>query len=102
MNITTIGVLFNTELNNATQISMKLINIVGGKFIFDMASISNTDIEAPEWKKKLEASRKGEEQGEKREEGKREKKGEKHPKEERVFIAKICEGSRHRDRSNRR
>ena len=33
MNITTIGVLFNTELNNATQISMKLINIVGGKFI---------------------------------------------------------------------
>ena len=25
-----------------------------GKFIFDMASISNTDIESPEWKQKLE------------------------------------------------
>ena len=30
-------------------------NIVsGGKLVFDMASISNTDIESPEWKQKLE------------------------------------------------
>ena len=28
--------------------------LVGGKFIFDMTSISNTDIESPEWKQKLE------------------------------------------------
>ena len=28
--------------------------IIGGKFIFDMTSISNTDIESPEWKQKLE------------------------------------------------
>ena len=28
--------------------------LVGGKFIFDMTSISNTDIESPEWKLKLE------------------------------------------------
>ena len=34
INITTIGVLFKTELNNATQTKIKLINIVGGKFIF--------------------------------------------------------------------
>ena len=29
-------------------------SINSGKFIFDMASISNTDIESPEWKQKLE------------------------------------------------
>ena len=29
-------------------------SIIGGKFIFDMTSINNTDIESPEWKKKLE------------------------------------------------
>jgi len=28
--------------------------LIGGKFIFDMTSISNTDIESPEWKLKLE------------------------------------------------
>ena len=28
--------------------------LIGGKFIFDMNSISNTDIESPEWKLKLE------------------------------------------------
>ena len=28
--------------------------LIGGKFIFDMTSISNTDIESPEWKQKLE------------------------------------------------
>ena len=28
--------------------------LMGGKFIFDMTSISNTDIESPEWKLKLE------------------------------------------------
>ena len=29
-------------------------SIIGGKFIFDMTSIKNTDIESPEWKEKLE------------------------------------------------
>ena len=29
-------------------------SLVGGKFIFDMTSISNTDIESPEWRQKLE------------------------------------------------
>jgi len=29
-------------------------SIIGGKFIFDMSSIQNTDIESPEWKEKLE------------------------------------------------
>ena len=29
-------------------------SIIGGKFIFDMTSIQNTDIESPEWKEKLE------------------------------------------------
>ena len=29
-------------------------SIIGGKFIFDMTSINNTDIESPEWKEKLE------------------------------------------------
>ena len=29
-------------------------SFIGGKFIFDMTSINNTDIESPEWKKKLE------------------------------------------------
>jgi SPX domain protein involved in polyphosphate accumulation len=29
-------------------------SIIGGKFIFDMTSIQNTDIESPEWKQKLE------------------------------------------------
>ena len=33
---------------------MNKINLIGGKFIFDMTSISNTDIESPEWKQKLE------------------------------------------------
>ena len=33
---------------------MKKTNLIGGKFIFDMTSISNTDIESPEWKQKLE------------------------------------------------
>ena len=28
--------------------------VIGGKFIFDMTSIKNTDIESPEWKEKLE------------------------------------------------
>ena len=28
--------------------------LIGGKFIFDMTSITNTDIESPEWKLKLE------------------------------------------------
>ena len=28
--------------------------LIGGKFIFDMTSISNTDIESPEWRLKLE------------------------------------------------
>ena len=29
-------------------------SVSGGKFVFDMASIKNTDIESPEWKQKLE------------------------------------------------
>ena len=29
-------------------------SIIGGKFIFDMTSFNNTDIESPEWKEKLE------------------------------------------------
>ena len=29
-------------------------SIIGGKLIFDMSSIQNTDIESPEWKAKLE------------------------------------------------
>ena len=29
-------------------------SITGGKIIFDMTSIKNTDIESPEWKQKLE------------------------------------------------
>ena len=29
-------------------------SIIGGKFIFDMTSIQNTDIESREWKEKLE------------------------------------------------
>jgi len=29
-------------------------SIIGGKFIFDMTSINNTDLESPEWKEKLE------------------------------------------------
>lgn len=29
-------------------------SFIGGKFIFDMTSIKNTDIESPEWKAKLE------------------------------------------------
>ena len=33
---------------------MNKTNLIGGKFIFDMTSISNTDIESPEWKQKLE------------------------------------------------
>ena len=33
---------------------MEKDSIIGGKFIFDMTSISNTDIESPEWKLKLE------------------------------------------------
>ena len=28
--------------------------VIGGKFIFDMTSIKNTDMESPEWKEKLE------------------------------------------------
>ena len=35
-------------------------SINSGKFIFDMASISNTDIESPEWKQKLEEHLKSE------------------------------------------
>ena len=35
-------------------------SINSGKFIFDMASISNTDIESPEWKQKLEVHLKSE------------------------------------------
>ena len=34
--------------------------LIGGKFIFDMTSISNNDIESPEWKLKLEAHLKSE------------------------------------------
>ena len=33
---------------------MDKATLVAGKFIFDMTSISNTDIESPEWRQKLE------------------------------------------------
>ena len=33
---------------------MNKATLVAGKFIFDMVSISNTDIESPEWRQKLE------------------------------------------------
>ena len=33
---------------------MEKNTVLGGKFVFDMASITNTDIESPEWKQKLE------------------------------------------------
>ena len=35
-------------------IVMEKNTVLGGKFVFDMASITNTDIESPEWKQKLE------------------------------------------------
>ena len=34
---------------------MDKTTLIGGKFIFDMTSISNTDIESPEWRLKLES-----------------------------------------------
>ena len=33
---------------------MEKNTVLGGKFVFDMASITNIDIESPEWKQKLE------------------------------------------------
>lgn len=33
---------------------MEKDTVLGGKFVFDIASITNTDIESPEWKQKLE------------------------------------------------
>ena len=33
---------------------MEKNTVLGGKFVFDMASITNTDIESPEWKQNLE------------------------------------------------
>ena len=45
----------NGTLNLAEGwVIMQEDSIIGGKFIFDMTSINNTDIESPEWKKKLE------------------------------------------------
>ena len=35
-------------------IEMEKNTLSGGKLVFDMASITNTDIESPEWKQKLE------------------------------------------------
>jgi len=35
-------------------IIMQQDSLMGGKLIFDMTSINNTDLESPEWKKKLE------------------------------------------------
>ena len=35
-------------------IIMQQDSLIGGKLIFDMTSINNTDLESPEWKKKLE------------------------------------------------
>ena len=41
------------HLSNGWVVLAKNV-LMGGKFIFDMTSISNTDIESPEWKLKLE------------------------------------------------
>ena len=41
------------HLSNGWVVMDKNI-LMGGKFIFDMTSISNTDIESPEWRQKLE------------------------------------------------
>ena len=35
-------------------LEMEKYTLSGGKLVFDMASITNTDIESPEWKQKLE------------------------------------------------
>jgi len=42
------------NLSNGWVVMDKTI-LIGGKFIFDMTSISNTDIESPEWRLKLES-----------------------------------------------
>ena len=45
----------NGTLNlSSGWVVMNKTNLIGGKFILDMTSISNTDIESPEWKQKLE------------------------------------------------